>query len=130
MALCDGGQHNNVTWFERLCFTYNPGVSVDTGGSILSNEVGDLYVCEAVCGCCCFAWGGLQLLRVVSRVSVAQVCVCLTCLFITCMSVSLVCLRHVFVCGQIAHSPHSGMSLEGNDVLVRYNVVHDTVQST
>jgi len=58
----------NVTRFQQRCFTYEPGINIDTGGSMLHNE--------------------------------------------------------------ISHSPHSGLSLSGNDVQVRYNIVHHTVQDT
>lgn len=61
-------QHSTITWFELACFTYNPGVLIDTGGVVLSNEV--------------------------------------------------------------AHSPHAGLMLSGNDVLLRYNIIHDTVLNT
>ena len=60
--------HSNITRFQQRCFTYEPGISIDTGGSILHNE--------------------------------------------------------------ISHSPHSGMSLSGNDVVVRWNIVHHTVEDT
>jgi hypothetical protein len=58
----------NVTRFQQRCFTYEPGVTIDTGGAMLHNE--------------------------------------------------------------ISHSPHAGLSLSGNDVEVRWNVVHHTVQDT
>jgi hypothetical protein len=60
--------NSNVTRFQQRCFTYEPGVTIDTGGEILHNE--------------------------------------------------------------ISHSPHAGLSLSGNDVKIRWNIVHHTVQDT
>lgn len=60
--------HSNVTRFQQRCFTYEPGLTMDTGGAVLHNEV--------------------------------------------------------------SHAPHAGVSLAGNDVAVRWNAVHHTVQDT
>ena len=60
--------HSNISRFQQRCFTYEPGVNVDTGAAILHNE--------------------------------------------------------------ISHAPHAGLSLSGNDVAVRWNVVHHTTQDT
>lgn len=31
---------------------------------------------------------------------------------------------------EISSSPHAGLSINGNDIVVQYNIVHETVQST